>query len=53
MTWRREYEEQGNLNYPCVCVCVVQRKQIYGLFLHAGKSSAEFQFLSDFWIFNF
>lgn len=51
MTWRREYEEQENLNYPCVCV--FQCKQIYGLFLHAGMSSAGFQLLSDFWIFYF
>lgn len=31
---QREKEEQGNLNdFLCVCVSVVQPKQMYGLFI--------------------
>lgn len=40
---QREMEEQGNLNdFLCVYVCVVQHKQIYGLFIHAGMAYGNF-----------
>lgn len=39
MTWRREYEEQRNLNYPPV----VQPKQIYDLSLHAKMVNGHLQ----------